>query len=479
MRKTITIVLCIFLCISSSIINPSNVFYAQTDDSEEAVNNTQDTINDLSDLEPDEDNIPNIPLNYLDDGLDGNIFLHKKKPLFFSSLLESSYSSKDEGYTTPVKNQNPYGTCWSFAAIASAETSYAKANSKTQLDLSELQLAWFAVNNYGIQDKMNLITNDGIYFFDSLFGTHPLDAGGNQQIAMFTLASGIGFSNESFMPYPRYGTSDVLDTKDNNHCYYSDYMLKSVDIFSMSESDKVKQAIKQYGALAVSYNHYPNNSYGFYDYYGENRNAYYHSPDLAGSNHAVTLVGWDDNYSRDNFGYNGKPKPNNDGAWLLKNSWGSDFGDDGYFWISYEEGSLKNSEAYAYTIEEVDAAKEHNYYQYDGGQYPAYLTGDGTDIAISNKYTAVRNETISSVGFVTYNAQVNYKIGIYEVPDGKSPFDSSAILKGSKQTGALQNAGYHLIKLNNPIDIDAGKNFAVVIELSSSSGNILVPVDTS
>ena len=60
----------------------------------------------------------------------------------------------------------------------------------------------------------------------------------------------------------------------------------------------------------------------------------YHKEKYSGGFHGVLIIGWDDNYSKDNFYYE---KPENDGAWLVLNSWGSSWGNNGTAWISYDD----------------------------------------------------------------------------------------------------------------------------------------------
>lgn len=87
-----------------------------------------------------------------------------------------------------------------------------------------------------------------------------------------------------------------------------------------------------------------------YNYYDTNR---------AGSGHAIMIVGWDDNFSKDNFKYGNKPA--HDGAWLVRNSWG-DYKD--YFWMSYDTVSLLDT---AWAFDVTGADNYDNNYQLDGG----------------------------------------------------------------------------------------------------------------
>ena len=78
------------------------------------------------------------------------------------------------------------------------------------------------------------------------------------------------------------------------------------------------------------------------------------------TNHEVTIVGWDDNYAATNFhGAAGAPPGN--GAFIVKNSWGTSFGDRGYFYLSYYDTSIQDVTAFTAEPTSNYAAE----YQYD------------------------------------------------------------------------------------------------------------------
>lgn len=70
-------------------------------------------------------------------------------------------------------------------------------------------------------------------------------------------------------------------------------------------------------------------------YYRKETGAYWYNGDEK-PNHDVVIIGWDDHYSRDNF----NQPPEGDGAFICANSWGGEFGDDGYFYVSYYDTNI-------------------------------------------------------------------------------------------------------------------------------------------
>ncbi len=387
---------------------------------------------------------------YVEPHIDKKHLMHRNTLTKSREAIPSSYSLVEKGLVTPVKDQNPYGTCWTFATVGSAESSIKRKYNKT-VDLAELQLAYFFYNSYQKADPLNMITNDGNILIDPY--DSALDLGGNSLYTTLALSSGIGFSNES--EYPYYDASDYVEYGTTKACYNTDYRLRASIWMNMSEPDRIKKALMEYGALDVSYFHDD-------DYFNETTSSYY-QVDYDYSNHAVTLVGWDDNYSRNNF--NSDCRPENDGAWLLKNSWGTWWGNEGYFWISYEDASLYNSMA-AYFDTEMgdDVPKKYNLYQYDGsGNYEWYTFYDST-VYTSNVYKVISDgEILSDVGFICGQAETSYTISIYtNVID--DPTSGQLVYE---QSGILNDAGYYLIELNEKIGLTKDDKFAVIIAQSS------------
>ena len=401
---------------------------------------------------------------------DANLILsyHGEEEIKVSSLQElepgadhgdlaASYKSP---YITAIKDQNPYGTCWAHAAMASAEADlWKKGLADSTIDLSEWQLAYFFYHT--VEDPLGGTAGDSV----TVVGDTYLNRGGNQQLATYRLATWQGVTQEVDAPYSTV-YNDRTKTLDDSLAYGKDaYHLENAYWVSMKDRDIVKQLIVQYGACAASYCHD--------EKYYNSTNQWYRSEPLAEynptktkTNHAITIVGWDDNYSKDNFG---TYKPSSDGAWLCKNSWGADWSKDGLFYISYEDAPNLNGNAYFY-----DYGMGDNYdynYQYDGGVgLSTYSVANA-----ANVYTANSAETLKAVGFYTEDVQYTCTIKIYKNCTG-NPVSGTLV---STQTATEPYAGFHTVVLDTPVDLNAGDTYSVVVYQTTSNGTPKVPVDGS
>ena len=182
-------------------------------------------------------------------------------------------------------------------------------------------------------------------------------------------------------------------------------------------------------------------------------------------NHEVTLVGWDDSYSRYNFGYT----PKADGAWIVKNSYGKNLGDQGYYYISYYDGSI--DDAVAYDMVKKSASYDNNY-QYDGTASQYFYTVQKGD-SVSNVFTAKakkgRKEKLKAISICTYTDNTKYSIQVYTNLKKKNNPESGKKLFGKPQTGKISDAGYVTIPLKKGATLKYGQTYAVVVKILSTS----------
>ena len=235
----------------------------------------------------------------------------------------AKYSSVEQGYITPVKNQGNWGVCWAFSSTAISEASLIKEfpdkYKADTLDLSE-NLFSYMISHPSVYGKLNSSGDYAKYTASS--NTEYLTAGGNVWAAGLGLMNGIGPYNEnSDYPYSEDNTPSIVNKNFTESEYYevrNSSVAKITGVFQAhinnnSDNDEFKQLIMDYGAASLSYNeNYTDNKFG------EDGSSYYYNPNEKTSNHAVTVVGWDDSIPASAF----KTAPAGDGAWLIKNSWG-------------------------------------------------------------------------------------------------------------------------------------------------------------
>lgn len=381
--------------------------------------------------------------------------------------LPSSYDPRAYGYLTPVRDQGIWGSCWAFSAIAMAEANLVKKNlANNTLDLSELQLAYFFYHT--VADPLGNTAGDSNYALTDYY----LDLGGNSAFTTFALASWTGVASEAKAPYA--WADNGIDYLDPSLAFDDDYHMQNAYWINMLDISDVKNMIMQYGGVSTSYYAWQNGNMTTTYYNGATKAFYYDGSYI--TDHAILIVGWDDSFDRMNF--NEAHRPTSNGAWLVKNSWGTEFGDAGYFWISYEDATLTNedySQAYVFDFESGDNY-DHNY-QYDGSGSAGYAGSVLNGGSIANVFTAKANaaggaENINAVSFALYDVNVDYSIQIYtNLSNANDPTSGRAMLSTPK-TGRTSYVGYYTVPLDNSIEVAEGSNFSVVITLARSASNV-------
>ncbi len=366
-----------------------------------------------------------------------------------------SYSSVELGYVTDPKSQGQLNTCWAHAAVGMAETSILASGgtfggitaARDNIDLSEAQLAYFCYKN--AYDPLGNLNGDGTAYIGE--GSH-IDAGGNHLYSSLSMASWKGLSTEAAMPY-----GDL--TSDSEYApalsYSSAVRLTDSHWFPMEEINTVKKYITVNGAVISDFAYYED----FENRTGETTS--YYCPYGYTNNHAITIVGWDDNYSKDNFAHT----PEGNGAWLVKNSWGQWWGDDGYIWVSYYDAPLFSSNGYSMFF--CDSNKYDNNYQYDGSNIHMYVPAE-SGMMLANTYTASANdeERLEAVMFAVDSANVNYEIQIYKNVTDFTAMNGQPALE-NKIKGKTTAAGIYTVPVEEEIILRRGEEFTVCIEFGT------------
>lgn len=374
--------------------------------------------------------------------------------------LPASYDSRALGLVTPVKNQGKWGACWSHAVVACAESSLLSKNVMTmeQADLSELHLAYFLYHTP--QDPLGNAVGDSTAAMGEL---NYLERGGNARMAVFPLANFVGFADEATAPY---NEREMPEDLDESVAYADTAHLKNAYWLSPSDTAQIKTVLMELGAASVSVYMDTDN------YYNYDTGAYYCDLTESGTNHAVTIIGWNDGYAAENF--NSTCRPVADGAWLVKNSWGEGWGDGGYFWLSYED-ALINKSNFSFFDAEVAKDGQKNYH-YDGSASTSTVSLENGG-GMANIYHASASETgaekINAVGFAMRTPNVQYEIQIYKnVVDGKDPQSGIPVLK-TPQKGTLDYCGYYTIPLEEAVTVGKNEAFAIVVTFTQKSGEAI------
>lgn len=380
-----------------------------------------------------------------------------------ASASNAKYNANEVGVVTSPKDQGDYGTCWAFTATSMAETSLIKNSvsvngtvaNKSNTDLSELHAAYFFSNKDA--DPLGNTTGDKVTVAENDYK----DTGGNMYLQAFSYANGVGAVQESVLPYSCIGTLNSGDSSVLGLAYQHPAALKNA-YFVNNTKDQIKAAVIKYGSVGMSYYHDLKNTY-----YNSSTSSYCYPKETTSVNHAVTIVGWDDNYSQSNFKSVSKVTAN--GAWIVKNSWGTGWGSSGYFYISYQDGSINDTIA----MEFQEGAKYDYNYQYDGSAGPMAATvGNGGKIA--NVYqvkgsSSSGNEILKAVSFALSSAQINYSIQVYvDIQDRKNPTSGTAALK-TPVTGNTSYGGIYTVDLGTDISLSRGTYYSIVITLNGKS----------
>ena len=383
------------------------------------------------------------------------------------------YDTEDEilSYLTDTypqtRRQNPYGSCWAHSAVALTEFYMIRHSLKDCSDspvdkgvnYSELQLAYFCYHN---SPNPLFDTGDTVTFkpgADSF-----MDLGGNLGFASQSMLRFNGITNEMEGSTAYDNAAAVLKNglADEYAHDYNQAVLKNEYQVNLKENPKLaKQAIMENGIIGVSFYWDPK-------YLASDGKSFYNSVNRT-TNHAVAIVGWDDNYAASHF----KSAPSKNGAWLIRNSWSAEayFSSDSYFWLSYEDTSLTTT-AYVFEMADVSAGEvyDNNYY-YDS-QLHSVCTAPSNKTA--NVYTAQKSrETLKAVSFditLPQTASIDYTVTIYkDLSDALNPESGTEV---AAMTGTLPFAGRYTIPLpDNAVSpgLSQGEIFSVVVETEGAN----------
>ena len=323
---------------------------------------------------------------------DGTVVYRERLVTEEKAELPAVYDLREQKKAPAVKNQGELSTCWAVAASSALESALLPREKEV-----------FAADHMSLQNSFSRKQSDG----------------GDYTMVMAYLAGWQGPVLEAEDPYGD-GISDESLTAVKH--------VQEMQVLQEKDYQSIKSAIYQYGAVQSSLYMDMDTAFSSSVYYNQINHSYLY-PGEKKANHDILIIGWDDAYPAEKFNYQTKQ----DGAFICQNSWGTEFGEEGIFYVSYEDGSIgKNAICYT-DIEDTD--NYDHLYQTDLCGWVGRLGyGDGT-CYFANLFQAERNEWLDAVGFYAVGPDTEYSV---TVMDGEKDL-SNALLEETKASGSFSS----------------------------------------
>ncbi len=341
-----------------------------------------------------------------------------------NSLFEAYYDLRQHGWVSPVRNKGACGCCYAFAAMASIESAWLK-NSWGEADFSEEHIR----SCHGF-----------------VMGAEKCCSGGDIYKAGAYLSRHSGPLDEQTVPYT--ALPDIsCNTQASPTWHINQFRILPPDIAV------IKQALLDNGAIYSAM---------YYDdpYYRENDHTYYYSGTRT-ENHAVLIAGWDDN----------KPTAGGQGAWIVKNDFGTGWGENGYFYVSYSDSRMLSSNGYF--TGRTPAYATAMLYMYDQLGFTS-STGwnDATAYGLV-KFISAGQWPVRRLGTFVNTSQTQLEIKIYDHFNGNQL--SGLLAEINDLTCPFP--GYYVFDLPYPVFLFAGNDFYVHVKYYTPGNNNPVPTE--
>jgi len=340
------------------------------------------------------------------------------------------YDYRQNNRAPIIKDQGSLGTCWAVASLSALESTLLPSESNV-----------FAADHMSIQNSFTNSQNDG----------------GDYTMCMAYLTSWQGPILEVDDPYGDETSPDDIDSVKH---------VQEVQLIGEKNYEKVKEAIFKYGAVQSSIHLTLTNPYSESIYYNGDESAYCYTGENA-ANHEIIIIGWDDTYPAENF--NGNTKK--DGAFICQNSWGIEFGENGIFYVSYEDTNIGLYNVVYTRVEDAD--NYDNIYQTDLCGWVGQIGYNQKNIFFANAYIAAVREELRAVGFYTTIENINYEIYIVKKFEDTDSFENKELM----QKGSIDNSGYYTIDLKESIPLEEGEKYAVIVNVISESNEATAAVE--
>ncbi|MDR1790179.1 MAG: lectin like domain-containing protein [Propionibacteriaceae bacterium] len=365
-----------------------------------------------------------------------------------------------------VRDQGNYGTCWGFGATAVASASLVHNSlASSVVPLSPKHLAYAVSGAFGLHSTVSdLYTNSS---------EAPMMLGGYFELTMSAWSNWMGPRTEASFPYPTSGPPDPSPITTKAQIYSADYHLdeaytlpgpyaagsnKLNSDFVEANVTAVKEHIYNVGPLAM-------------DIKSKGTVVNWYTGSKTDADHMVTVVGWDDTFSQDNF----STKPAGNGAWIAQNSYGATSGSGGYIYVSYYDKSVNFFDYYSLT-----SAADYGVNQ--SWALNSDITWDNEDtnnqrrrdIYAANVYTASANQSVKAVLVSNTTIGNSYTVDIYR---NVSTTPSTGVrIPEAQATRSNAKYGVETVELATPVVVAAGEKYAVVVHYTNTKSEFSGPM---
>ena len=332
------------------------------------------------------------------------------------TALPTSYDLRSRYRISPIRNQGRYGTCWAFGALTAMESALLPEDSYT-----------FSVDHMSMSNSFKVTQYDG----------------GEYTMGMAYLAAWQGPVYEKDDPYGDGKTNKDLEAIKH---------VQEMRIIASKDIAAIKDAVFKYGGVQTSLYSSLQNATSSSKYYNKSTNSYCYIG-TAKPNHEVVIIGWDDNYSKENFSI----PIEDDGAFICQNSWGEKFGDEGIFYVSYYDTNIGTHNVVYTRVDDAD--NYDNIYQSDLCGWVGKMGYDKESIYGANVFTAEKEEDVVAASFYATAPDTEYKVYVVDKYVNEKSFED----KVQVAEGTVKDAGYYTIDFEKDIAVKAGQKYAVVI----------------
>ena len=344
--------------------------------------------------------------------------------------LPARYDCREAGKAPVIKSQGETGTCWALSATSALEAALLPAERRI-----------FSADHMSLNNGFEITQEEG----------------GDYRMIMAYLSGWYGPVLEEEDPYGDGVSASGLQASVH---------VQEMIILQGEDEEAFKKMILAHGPVQSSLYMDRKTTSQTLSYYNEETCSYYYDLEKRAT-HDVLILGWDDAWSRENF----KTAPSRDGAWICQNTWGTDFGEDGIFYVSYEDASFRRS-GIAYTW--VDARSQYDkIYQADQCGWQGRQGYDLADCCFANVYTAGEEEVFEAAGFYSTGKHSDYKVYLVHDFAGTFSFAHARLVA----EGSLEGIGYFTVPAERQESLKAGERFAVMVEIHTDGAKKPVAVE--